>query len=117
MLESTLKKMQSIAVYAVLHARAELLGEFKRGEHASWDPNQEIKTWEKREVVLAKGEEEESNEEEDESTPVAESPKQIELRDSSKQAESEEGAGDAAGDVGKQGLVESIASHKDITKD
>ena len=57
-LESTLKRMQIIAVDAILHTRAELMGEFKRGEHASWDPNQEIQTWEKRASMLAKGEEE-----------------------------------------------------------
>ena len=48
--------------------------------------------------------------EDDESTPMAESPKQIELGDSSKQAEPEVGAGDAVGDVGKQGHVEPVAS-------
>lgn len=31
-LESTLKKMQFIIVDAILHARAELMGEFKRGQ-------------------------------------------------------------------------------------
>ena len=43
-LESTLKKMQFIVVDAILRARAELMGEFKRGEHAAWDPDQEIQT-------------------------------------------------------------------------
>ena len=38
-LESTLKKMQFIAVDAIVHARVELMGEFKRGEHTNWDPN------------------------------------------------------------------------------
>ena len=32
-LESTLKKMQFIAVDAILHGMAELMGKFKRGEH------------------------------------------------------------------------------------
>ena len=36
-LESTLKKMQFITVDAILHARAELMGEFKMGEVANWD--------------------------------------------------------------------------------
>ena len=52
------------------------MGEFKRDEHAKWDPDQEIQTWKDREAVLAKGDEEESDEEEDESTPMAGSPKQ-----------------------------------------
>ena len=32
-------KAQSIAVDAVLSARAELMEEYKKGEHASWDPD------------------------------------------------------------------------------
>ena len=59
---------------AVLSARAELMEEFKRGEHAGWDPDQEIETWRKREAVLAAGEDE-SDAEEDEETPAAGSPK------------------------------------------
>ena len=47
-LETETLKVQSIAVDAVLSARAELMEEFKRGEHASWDPDQEIETWKKR---------------------------------------------------------------------
>ena len=38
-LESTLKKMQFIVVDAILHARVKLMGEFKRGKHANWDPD------------------------------------------------------------------------------
>ena len=109
--------MQFIAVDAILHVRAKLMGEFKRGEHASWDPDQEIQTWEKRVAVLAKGDEEESDEKDDESTLIVESPKQIELGDSSKQAKLEVGAGDVTGNVGKQGLVEPIVSEENITKD
>ena len=45
------------------------------------------------------------------------SPKQIEFGDSSKQVEPAEGAGDATGDVGKQGPIKPVASHEDITKD
>ena len=116
-LELTLKNMKFIAVDAMLHAKAELMGKFKRGEHASRDPNQEIQTWEKIVVVLAKGAEEESNEEDDESTLMAGSLKQTELGDSSKKAEPKVGTGDVAGDVRKQGPVEPIASQEDITKD
>ena len=36
-LESSLKKMQFIAVDAILHSKAKLMGEFKRAEHATWD--------------------------------------------------------------------------------
>ena len=38
-LESTLNKLKFIAIDAILHAQAELMGEFKRGEHANWDPD------------------------------------------------------------------------------
>ena len=51
-LEAAMLKVQSIAVDAVLSARAELMEEFKRGEHASWDLDQEIETWKKREAAL-----------------------------------------------------------------
>ena len=57
-LETATLKVQSIAVAAVLSAHAELMEEFKRGEHACWDPDQEIETWKKREAVLAAGEDE-----------------------------------------------------------
>ena len=33
------KKVQFIAVDAILHARVELMGEFNRGKHANWDPD------------------------------------------------------------------------------
>ena len=36
-LETAALKVQTIVVDAVLSARAELMGEFKRGEHTSWD--------------------------------------------------------------------------------
>ena len=42
--ESITSEAQVIAVNAVLSARAELMGKFKRGEHSSWDPNEEILT-------------------------------------------------------------------------
>ena len=78
-LETAVEKIQTIAVDAVLSARAELMGEFKRGEHSSWDPDEEIETWRKREAVLA-GVESASDGEasEDEGAPAVESPKQQE---------------------------------------
>ena len=77
-LETAAENIQTIAVDAVLSARAELMEEFKRGEHSSWDPNEEIETWRKREAVLA-GDEAASDEEEvDEGAPAAGSPKQKE---------------------------------------
>ena len=38
-LETVRLKVHSIAVDAVLSARAKLMEEYKKGEHASWDPN------------------------------------------------------------------------------
>ena len=77
-LETTVLKVQTIAVDVVLSAWTELMEEFKKGEHASWDPDQEIQTWKKREAVLARGDYE-SKDEEDEGEPtlVAGSPKQL----------------------------------------
>jgi chromosome segregation ATPase len=69
-LESVTLKAQTIAVDAVLSARAELMEEFKKGEHADWDPDQEIETWRKREAVLAAGEDESDAEGEDEAPAV-----------------------------------------------
>ena len=43
-LETAVEKIQTIVVDAVLSARAELMGEYKRGEHSSWDPDEEIET-------------------------------------------------------------------------
>ena len=79
-LEEAAEKVQTIAVDAVLSARAELMGEFKRGEHSSWDPDEEIETWRKREAVLA-GAESASDAEasEEEGSPAVESPKQQEV--------------------------------------
>ena len=54
-LETAAEKIQTIVVDAVLSARAELMGEYKRGEHSSWDPDEEIETWRKREAVLTGG--------------------------------------------------------------
>ena len=88
--------------------------EFKRDEQISWDLEEEIWTWKRWEVVLAKGGDE-FEEQDDESTPMAGSMKQSELGD--KQAEPEAGARDVTGDVEKQCPIEPIASQEDITKD
>ena len=77
-LETTAERVQTIAVDAVLSARAELMGEFKRGEHSSWDPDEEIETWRKREAVLAGLEVASDEEDDEEEAPVVESPKQQE---------------------------------------
>ena len=67
--------------------------------------------------MLAKGDKESIEEDEDELTPVVESPKQTELRDSSKQAEPEVGVGDVDNDAVAIEAVELIVSQEDITKD
>ena len=67
--------------------------------------------------MLAKGDKEEFDEEDDESTLMAESPKQTKLGDSSKQAEPKVGTRDVVGDVGKQGPFMLVASQDDIMKD
>ena len=43
-------------MHTVLSARAELMEEYKKGEHTSWNLDQEIQTWNKREAILAAGE-------------------------------------------------------------
>ena len=43
-LEMVALKVKIIVVDAVLSAKAELMGEYKRGEHSSWDPDEEIWT-------------------------------------------------------------------------
>ena len=65
-LETATLKVQTIAVDVVLSTRAELMGEFKRGEHSNWDPNEEIWMWDKRAAVLAGGKASEDEEDEDE---------------------------------------------------
>ena len=70
--------MQAIAVNAVLSARAELMAEFKRGEHSSWDPDEEIRTWEKRQALIASSEVSEE-EEVEEAAPAVGSPKPKEM--------------------------------------
>ncbi|KAL5573741.1 hypothetical protein UlMin_023338 [Ulmus minor] len=73
--ESITAEAQAIAVNAVLSARAELMAEFKKGEHSSWDPDEEIRTWERRQTLMAGGEVSEE-EEVEEAALAAESPKQ-----------------------------------------
>ena len=113
-LEAAALKVQTIAVDAELNARAELMREFKRAEHTSWDPTQEFQTWKRREVVLAVGEDETD---EEELPLVVGSSKQVELGDSSKKAKPKVGAGDVAGDAVAKEDVEPIVSQEDITKD
>ena len=43
-LEMAALKVQMIVVDAVLSARAELMEEYKRGEHSSWNMDKEIQT-------------------------------------------------------------------------
>ena len=69
-LETAALKVQTIAVDVMLSVKAELMGEFKRGEHSNWDSDEEIWTWDKRAAVLAGGEASEDEEDEDEPAPV-----------------------------------------------
>ena len=71
-------EVQEIAVNDILSACAKLMAEFKRSEHSSWDPDEEIQTWDKRKAVLAGDEASEHEVIEDESAPVAGSPKPVE---------------------------------------
>ena len=89
--------------------------DFKADQHVSRDPNQEIQTWKNREAVLARGEDEEETDE-DESTSMADSPKQAVLRESSKQVEPEVWIGDMAKDAGPKEPVDPMVSQDDITK-
>ena len=123
-LETVRLKAQSVAMDAVLSARAELIKEYKKGEHASWDPDEEIETWKKRKTVLAAGEEASDEEEdEEESALVVGSPKLVEVCGGSRHAEpnmGEPGVDDqavGAGDVEEQGQVEPVASRCDFTRD
>ena len=108
-LESITAEAQVIAVNAVLSARAELMAEFKRGEHPSWDPDEEIRTWEKRQALMAGGEVSEE-EEAEEAALAAESPKQKEDDVVPEQAEQGEP------DAGAEGVVpepEDVAAPED----
>jgi len=74
-LETAALKVQAIVVGVMLSARAELMGEFKKGEHSSWDPNEEIQTWDKRTVMLVGGKASDDEDNDDEQALVAEDPK------------------------------------------
>lgn len=111
-LETAVEKIQTIAVDAILSARAELMGEFKHSEHSSWDPDEEIETWRKREAVLAGGEDESgAKEEDDEGAPVVGSPKQKEIEPDA----GAEGVVPELEDVAAPG--DPAASAEDIAKD
>ena len=47
-METTLKQMKSVAIDVTLHARAELMEEFKVGKHSEWDLDYEIRFWKKK---------------------------------------------------------------------
>ena len=118
-LEEAAEKVQTIAVDAVLSARAELMGEFKRGEHSSWDPGEEIETWRKREAVLAGAESASDGEaSEEEGAPAVESPEQQEAEVVPELGEPADGAEDA---VPKQQVApaheDPAASAEDIARD
>ena len=118
-LEEAAEKVQTIAVDAVLSARAELMGEFKRGEHSSWDPDEEIETWRKREAVLAGAESASDGEaSEEEGAPAVESPEQQEAEVVPELGEPADGAEDA---VPEQQVApaheDPAASAEDIARD
>ena len=85
--------------------------EFKRGEHSSWDPNEEIQTWDKKAAVLAGGEVSE-DEEEEVSTPAIGSPKKKGPQVETELAEPDAGAKDVDVEPG-----EKATSHEEITVD
>ena len=112
-LEIVRLKVQRIAMDAVLSARAELMEEYKKGEHASWDPDQEIETWKKREAVLAVGEDTSDKEEDEEEwAPAVGSPKPVEMGVDPKRVEPDVGAKEV---VPKP--VETAASSENIAGD
>ena len=90
--------------------------EFRSGQHVNQDPDQEIHTWKNREAALARDEEEEENDE-DEMTPMAKSPKQVELKESSKQAEPKVGTDEMVMDVGQKEPIDPVVIQEEITKD
>ena len=47
-----LEQMKSLAVNANLHARVELIEEFKASQQADWDRNYKIGVWQERELKL-----------------------------------------------------------------
>ena len=110
-LEMAALKVQTIAVDVVLSRRAELMGEFKRGEHSNWDPDEEIWTWDKRAAMLAGGEVS-KDEDEEEMAPAVGSPKPKEMEVDPERVEL---------DVGAKAVVsepaETAVSAKDLAKD
>ena len=117
-LETAAERVQTIAVDAILSARAELMGEFKRGEHSSWDPDEEIETWRKREAMLAGLEAASDEEDDDEEAPVVQSPKQQEGDVVSELGEPAAGAEDVVPEAEVAAAHEDpAASAKDIAKD
>ena len=87
------------------------MGEFKIGEHSNLDPDEKIRTWDKRAAMLSGGEASEDEEDEDEPTPAVESLKQVEGVNPGS-AEPEVGAKKVAPKSG-----EVAASAKDIAGD
>ena len=96
----------------MLNARAELMSEFKRGEHSSWDPDEEIRTWDKRATVLAGGEDASDEEDEEEVAPAMGSPKPQELEVAAEQAEPDAGAEAVVSEPAK-----TATSAEDLAKD
>ena len=96
----------------VFSARAELMEEYKKGEHASWDPDQEIETWKKKEAVLAAGEDASNEEDEEEAAPAVGSTKSQEMVVNPEQVEPDVGAEPVALEP-----EETAASIEDIAKD
>lgn len=73
-LDTTLKQMKFMVINATLHARVEVVKEFKDGKLSEWDPDYEIGFWKDREAELAEVREE-SEATSKPLTPRAKSPK------------------------------------------
>ena len=52
-MDATLTHMRSVVVDATFHERAELMEEFKAGQHVEWELDFEIGIWKEREGELA----------------------------------------------------------------
>ena len=87
------------------------MGEYKRGEHSSWDPDEEIRTWEKRVAVLAGGEDV-SDEDEEEVALAVGSPEPNELDVAPEQFEPDAGVEAAVSEP-----AETVVSAEDLAKD
>ena len=84
-----------------------------RGKHSSWDPDEEIETWRKREAVLAGDEPASDGESSDnEGAPAMESPKQKEV-----DVVSEHGEPDAGAEVVAPESKDAAASAEDLATD